>query len=57
MAFAVSTAFAQPGPFRTEDPHLSVPGSIGARLGLEIGSELEYPASGLSGAAFRFPAE
>ena len=55
VAFAASTALAQPGPFRTEDPHLAAPGSIGARLGLEIGSELEYPASGLSGAALRFP--
>jgi len=56
LAISVAPATAQPWPFRTEDPRLSPPGAVLARVGLELGSEAAFPASGLSGTVLRFPA-
>lgn len=52
---SVAPAVAQPWPFLTEDPGLVAPGSLVARVALEVGSDREYPASGLSGTILRGP--
>ncbi|HJU87302.1 MAG TPA: hypothetical protein VJ788_08050, partial [Gemmatimonadota bacterium] len=55
-AFGIAPLSGQPWPFRTEEPALVAPGAVAARLGVEVGSDREFPASGLSGTVVRLPA-
>lgn len=55
LAYCAAPASAQPWPFRTEDPRLVAPGSLAARVALEVGTDAEYPASGLSGTVLCAP--
>ncbi len=56
LVAAVAPLRAQPWPFRTEDAALVAPGAVAARLGIEVGGDREYPASGISGTVVRLPA-
>lgn len=56
LVAAVAPLRAQPWPFRTEDAALVAPGAVAAHLGIEVGGDREYPASGLSGTVVRLPA-
>jgi hypothetical protein len=48
-------AFAQQRPLVTEDPETIGTGRLLVEAGLDYGSGVEYPASGLEGDLFRFP--